>query len=258
MGHPHAEKFRQARLFMANVTDTILLTWNPEPGAAAVGTVIPQQGLQERVWYAPDPVKDLQIKLRSRISPDVFCIALDDGQGVAVDNIPLRGSSGTDFSKTDTTLLKEMFSRLNVQMIILHFGLNKVKSSFSNYGAYEKSLTRELRFMKKIRPGIPILVIGISDMDEKTNHGFTSYPSVEKIREAQRSAAMRSGCLFWDLYQAMGGANSMADWVSADPPLGKEDYAHFTYPGAEKVGAMLYKSLMKEYKKFKMTKIQSD
>jgi len=256
MGHPNAEQFLQARLFLANVKGPTWIEWHPIPGLVRVDTVRPDKTLQEIVWRTPTPITNLQVKFRAISSPDVFCLALDGKNGVAVDNIPLRGSSGTDFSKTDTSLLREMYKRLNVQMIILHFGLNRVKSSLKSYSSYQKSLTGELLLLEKLRPRIPIIVVGISDMDQKTRKGYVSYPSVEKIRRAQKRAAQNTGCLFWDLYDAMGGEDSMGKWVTANPQLGKEDYAHFTYKGAEKVGAMFYKNLKKEYGKFKMTKIK--
>jgi len=80
---------------------------------------------------------------------------------------------------------------------------------------------------------------------------YESYPNIEKIRNAQRNAAFKANCAFWDLYEAMGGKNSMPSWVFAKPvPLAGKDFTHFTPEGAKIVSEMLYKALLVEYAKF--------
>ena len=80
---------------------------------------------------------------------------------------------------------------------------------------------------------------------------YESYPNIEKIRNAQRNAAFRADCAFWDLYEAMGGKNSMPSWVFAKPvALANKDFTHFTAKGASIVSEMLYKALLTEYNRF--------
>ena len=79
---------------------------------------------------------------------------------------------------------------------------------------------------------------------------FVTYPGLEGIRDALRDATLESGFGFWDLYDAMGGHNSMASFVQADPPLATPDYIHFTNLGVNLVAEMFYNALMLEYKDF--------
>ncbi|NJL12693.1 MAG: hypothetical protein HC913_06670 [Microscillaceae bacterium] len=96
-----------------------------------------------------------------------------------------------------------------------------------------------------------VLVVGVSDMSYNTGNGYASYPNIEKIRNAQRKAAFRAGCAFWDLYEAMGGANSMPSWVFAKPvALASRDFTHFTAPGAQLVSEMLYNAILTEYDEY--------
>ena len=55
------------------------------------------------------------------------------------------------------------------------------------------------------------------------------------------------------MYAAMGGLNSMAQWVKQVPPLAGPDYVHFTPRGAEKMGDMLFDTLMLYYDYYKLT-----
>ena len=53
--------------------------------------------------------KHLSFEFSGQNSPEIYGITLDNSWGVAVDNIPLRGSSGLVFSKVDTVFLKKMY-----------------------------------------------------------------------------------------------------------------------------------------------------
>ena len=66
-------------------------------------------------------------------------------------------------------------------------------------------------------------------------------------------AAFDNGCAFWDLYNAMGGENSMVAWVQNDPPLAAKDFTHFSSRGAGFVGEMLYNAIISKYIDWKKT-----
>ena len=183
-------------------------------------------------------------------SPDVYAFALDDEQGVAVDNIALRGSSGLEFTKTDGEFFKSMYKKLNVRLILLQFGVNVVPHIVDDYTYYEKRFYKQLQYIRSMNPGIPVVVMGLSDMSRKENDYYVSYPNIEKIRNAQKNAAFKAGCAFWDTYEAMGGHNSMPSWVFAEPPLAHKDFTHFTYRGSKLIARMLYNALMHDYNAF--------
>jgi hypothetical protein len=184
-------------------------------------------------------------------SPELYGVALDCNMGITFDNVPLRGSSGVDFSRMNATHLKKQFEKLNVKFLILQFGVNVVPSPSQDYGWYEEMFYNQLKFLKSLTPNLSILVVGVSDMSRNVSGVYESYPNIEKIRNAQRNAAFRANCAFWDLYEAMGGKNSMPSWVFAKPePLASRDFTHFTGKGAAIVAEMLYKALLTEYDKY--------
>jgi lysophospholipase L1-like esterase len=77
-----------------------------------------------------------------------------------------------------------------------------------------------------------------------------SYPNIQLVREAQKNAAFKARCAYWDLFTAMGGENAIINWSNRQPPLAQKDYTHFTRRGAKLVGEMLYNELMKEYNNY--------
>jgi lysophospholipase L1-like esterase len=207
----------------------------------------PSSGLKKLKWHFKETPQELKFAFSGRGLSNIYGISLDNSWGVALDNIPLRGSSGLVFSKTDTTFLSQMYKMMDVGMIILQFGGNVVPYAKNNSSAYERFFKRELAVIKRILPGIPVIVIGPADMSIKENDNFVTYSSLEGVRDGMRKATLESGYVFWDMYEAMGGRNSMPSWVSADPPLAVSDYVHFNARGAKIIAEMFSNALLNEY-----------
>jgi lysophospholipase L1-like esterase len=195
--------------------------------------------------------KSLTFRFESKASPELLGICLDCNDGVTVDNVPLRGSAGLDFKKSDKDFLRKQVKALNVRLIIIQFGVNLVPSGWTDYAHFEKQFTAHLKFLKSIDENLDILVVGVSDMSRMREGVYQSHPNVEKVRNAQKNAALKAGCAFWDLYEAMGGQNSMLSWVRNSPSLATTDYTHFNERGANLVAEMLYDALMKSYEDYK-------
>lgn len=183
-------------------------------------------------------------------SPDILGVALDCRQGVAVDNASLRGSSCTEFTRMDMHFWGQQLRALNVGLIVLQFGVNVGAAEAKSYKYYERMLAAQLRALRRAAPDVPVLVVGISDMATRQNGEYHTRPSVEKVRDAQRAAALATGCAFWDLFGAMGGPDAMPAWVAARPSLAQPDYTHFSAAGARIVGELLWKALIQEYDAF--------
>ncbi|MCD6565842.1 MAG: hypothetical protein J7K53_07845 [Bacteroidales bacterium] len=200
--------------------------------------------------YRLESPEQLEITFKSTGSIDLYGIALDGSYGVSMDNIPLRGSAGLEFTKTDRIMLEKMYHDLNVSLVLLQFGVNVAPNIVESYSYYEHAFYRQLKLLKQIKPDLSIVVMGISDMARKEETRVVSYPNLEKIRDAQKNAAFKAGCAFWDSYEAMGGEGSMTDWANGDPPLARKDFIHLTYTGSNKLAEMFLKSLMSDFRKY--------
>ncbi len=201
-------------------------------------------------WRILSSAKTLELKFLSAHSPDVYGLALDGDYGVQLDNIPLRGSSGTFFNQINLQHMKSFYDYLNVKLLILQFGGNALPAIDSelkakNYGDYFKS---QINAIKKKFPELSILVVGPADMSVKVGLDYVSHPQIENLRNSMRSAAKSTNCAFWDMYEAMGGNNSMPSWVNATPALAAKDYIHFSPVGARKIAVLLYDAIMKDFK----------
>lgn len=242
--------FKWARLFFGNgggdfnlsvyEQDSLLLT-------DVVDGTGPLQFFGLQLNHTPE---DLRFEVSGANLPHFYALSLDQPAGIAVDNIAWRGSRGAEFTKIEQQVLTRFFRQLNVKLIIFQFGVNVVPHVVKSYGFYERQLIRQLQYLKQAAGEIPVLVVGVSDMSRKVNGWYESYPNITKIRDAQRNAAFKSNCAFWDMYEAMGGKNSMPAWVFAEPSLARKDFTHFNFRGASLIAQMLYNAIMNEYAKY--------
>ena len=248
-------KFKQCRVFYGFNDGPFIAELKYKDKTLDAELIPVSRQLNTLQWNIDEALDEITISFKGEDSPDIYGIALDDYSGIAVDNIPLRGSSGTDFTKTDLAFLRTMYQKLNTKLIILQFGVNLVPYITKDYSYYEKQFYKQLKTLKGLRPDISIIVIGVSDMSQNKNGQYVSYPNIEKIRNAQKNAAFKADCAFWDMYEAMGGKNSMPAWVNADPALARTDFTHFTWRGSIVISKMFYEAMMNDYNEYLKTNI---
>jgi hypothetical protein len=207
----------------------------------------PSQGLKKLKWHFKETPEELKFSFSGPGNADIYGVSLDNSWGVALDNIPLRGSSGLVFSRTDTVFLSGMYRMMDVGLVILQFGGNVVPYMTEKTTSFQRYFSRELNVIKSLLPGVPVVVIGPSDMSYREKDIYLTYPGLEGVRDAMRQATLEAGFVFWDMYEAMGGKNSMPAWVIADPPLAVPDYVHFSARGAKVIAGMFTNALLNEY-----------
>ncbi len=184
--------------------------------------------------------KDIIIEFQGKVSPDIYGISIESSDGIIVDNIPQRGSAGLEFTMTDKQNLREIYEKLQPDLIILQFGLNIVKNVRNDYSYYKRGLYRQIERVKEVAPGASVMVIGVTDMASGEGDSLESYRNIPSIIRSQKEAADDAGAIFWDSYSAMGGQSSIISWSKKKPPLAQTDYVHFTYQGADTISKMLY------------------
>lgn len=190
----------------------------------------------------------------------VYAVSLEDntGKGVIMDNIPLRGSAGTIFTRQNKTFLKLFYDYLKPDLIILQFGGNVVpyidnEKRCKNYGRWFAS---QIRFLKSIAPDASFMVIGPADMATIIDGKLQTYPILECVINVLKDAALKNDAMFWNMYLNMGGSGTIIKWAEADTPLAAKDYVHFTIPGVKKVAQMLWEDILYEYELYK--KLEKD
>ncbi len=226
---------------------------------------VSNEGDQRRVETSDNPLSFIRYELpdsSARVSltttghADLYGVLLDSKTGVRMDNVPMRGCSGTIFTSMDDAQLRSFYKEENVRMIILQYGGNsvpylKTDKVISNY---KENIRKQIRHIQELAPKAKIVFIGPSDMATTINGKRQTYPKLANVVDSLRSAALECGAAYWDIYGVMGGEGSMVQWVTARPALAGPDYIHFTLAGARKVGEMFCDSFSLYYEYYSWRK----
>lgn len=247
------KSYQQLQLFLSNTHSAVNYVILADNVVVKNGTIDANTPFEVLTTHFNTTPEEITISFDGKDSPNILGLSLEGTTGVVADNIALRGSSGTVFSQLDKTMLSNMYANLNPNLIILEFGGNvmpyiKDEQGAKEYGNWFKS---QISFLKRLNPNAAFIVIGPGDMSIKEKTEYVTYPNLEFVRDALRDAALSTNCLFWDMYEVMGGKNSMPNWVNAQPPLAATDYIHFSPLGARKIGEEFYTNLMNMYKEYK-------
>ena len=183
---------------------------------------------------------------------EIYAISADGAYGVAVDNVAMRGSSGTIFHRIDPELLAESYKAMNARLIIMEYGGNLVPGTNSgNIDWTKKLITRQIQAIQKANPDADILFIGPADMARQKDGQWQTYAGLNMTIKALREVALDNGAAYWDMHRVMGGNGSMIKWVNKEPALGFTDHIHFTRRGAAYMGDLFCAALRMHYDYFK-------
>ena len=193
----------------------------------------------------------IRLDFQSDPSLPIYGLSLESERGIIVDNFPLRGLDGGALKYINETTLQQFQEHLDYDLLIFQFGLNVMNPKLKDYSWYQKRLEELILHYQNAMPGVPILLIGVSDKGTKINGHMQTDPSIPRITEAQRRAAQNTGVAFFSLYEGMGGEGTMVSWVEDHrPKLANVDYTHFNFRGARKVSYLLVQYIQENYMDF--------
>jgi len=195
--------------------------------------------------------ENLKFEFTGKISPNICGFSLEGISGVQFSNIAMRGSDGTVFKRIKYSTLSTMMHEVNTQLVLMQFGGNSVvafkdSTQVTHYANWFKS---QIQRVQKAMPGSMVIVIGPSDMSKLTDGVYETYPFLPYTVEEMKRVALESNAGFWNLYQAMGGKNSMPSWV--EKRLAANDYVHFSNKGAKFAAELFWQAFINEYVKWK-------
>lgn len=179
-------------------------------------------------------------------SPVIYGLWSIGNSGFQMDNYGLRGHAGDGLMRISGSQLQSMNSALKMKLSILQFGGNVMpgirnESILTHYAGIYRKLY--LHIFGSLKNG-SMLVIGVNDLSRSVNGTYKSYNYISEMRYLQRQYAIENGMAFFDLYQFMGGKESISYWNKAG--LASRD-GHFSDKGRQIVSVELFKALLFEY-----------
>ncbi|MDR1738764.1 MAG: GDSL-type esterase/lipase family protein [Candidatus Symbiothrix sp.] len=252
--YTHLKNFRQIRLFVGKAGKNFRAQLTAGKTKLDTDTETVNSTLKIYTWTASEPISKFSIHTSG--AGELYGIAVDSLGGVAMDNLPFRGSSGTFFRELNSDLLSAMYQALNVRLILLEFGGNSVPylHTEKQINTYAANIGEQIAYLQKLQPNAKIVLIGPADMSKRVQGKLQSYPCLEQLIPALQQTALAHGAAFWNMYEVMGGHNSMLEWVKTSPKLAAADYVHFTNKGADKIGNLFAESFLLYYDYYQFRK----
>ncbi len=169
---------------------------------------------------------------------------LDGANGVSLDCMSSRGFSGITLTRINKELCHEVGEFIDYDLIVLEFGINAMSSSQKNYNVYSSRMVDVINHVRNCFPRADILLMGVGDRGEKRGSQVCSMSTAPAMVSAQRDAARRAQCLFWDTREAMGGEGAVVEWSNAG--LINKDYVHMSHRGGARLAKELFNAIQHE------------
>ena len=207
------------------------------------------KGVSSFAW-SMDTLQRFRVRIRGRA--DLYCLLADNGPGVAVDNIPMRGCSGQQFTLVDAEKLTAAYRQMDVGMIILQFGGNSVPylRNSKSISKYCTSIGKQIDHLHRCCPNAAIVFVGPSDMSTRSGGRMKSYAVLPELIDSLTVTALNHNAAYWSIFHAMGGLNSMTEWHRQG--LAGADYIHFSQKGADLMGDRMAEAFKNSYTLYRL------
>ncbi|CAL1520617.1 GDSL-type esterase/lipase family protein [Chitinophaga sp. MM2321] len=178
-----------------------------------------------------------------------YGVCFESDNGIYVDNFSFRGISGVELGRLSADMIRRMQQEHPYDLVVLHYGANVLfRPELTDYSWYERPMKKVMDSLRHDLPATSFLIIGTADKSYRKSDRYVTAPGVEALLKVQHELAEEHGTAYWNLYAAMGGEGSMVKWVEGDTVMANKDYTHFNRQGAARVGALLYKAIMNDYR----------
>ena len=197
---------------------------------------------------------------------DLFGVVLERLKpGVIVDSLGVVGRRLGSLRSWDWSIIGEQLATRDPKLVVLQYGTNEaddpdlVLEDLAKY--YDDMIAR----VRAAVPGASILILGPPDMGVREagkrcdRMKKADVPECEwrtpgvlrQIIAVQHAAAVRNHVAFFDTFAAMGGADRMREWVTAEPRVAYKDHVHFSDLGHQRWADLLTSALLADYARWR-------
>ncbi|MCC7341906.1 MAG: hypothetical protein IT170_12545 [Bryobacterales bacterium] len=225
---------------------------------AETNTAAEQSASAAENYAIPPGARTVSLRVRSG---DVRVYGMEFSRsrpGIIYSSLGLNGANTTTLSRSmEAAHWSQQLREADPQLVVINYGTNE-----SVYGAFvTKYLETELRrLIERVRNAVPnsaILVMSPMDRGIRGESGEIVTPeTIPDIVRIQEKVAADMKVAFFNTYEAMGGAGTMAKWYKRTPRLVGGDYIHPMPAGAKLVGDLLFEGLNEQYQRYKLKEIQ--
>ncbi|WP_170864609.1 lipase [Aquimarina spongiae] len=191
---------------------------------------------------------NLKIELEGKVSADFYGLTLDGGSRVQIDNIAMRGASGTIFARANATTYSRMVRQLKPKIVIMQYGGNTMPylKDSTDVDKYANRIKTQVNWIRRRAKNANFIFIGPTDMCLPVNGKMETYPLLPYLNTKLMETCLSNDVAYWSMYDAMGGKGSMELWV--EEKLTAKDYMHFTWKGTKIISELFFTALYLDLK----------
>jgi hypothetical protein len=238
----NGDKFSQIKIYTGKISMPSILNIEKDDKKETL-TINKDQLVNEISINENYPIRKITISTPNNDLP-IYGLNIDDTSGIYIDNYGFRGNTGALNLKISKEILKQFNSYLHYDLIILHYGINAMEHDQEKFGWFENSMAKFIQNVRYSIPNTPILLISTSDVGYKINGKYSTEHAVPFMVETQNKIALKQKVAFWNLFNSMGGKNTIVNWVEGDSTLAYKDYTHLNATGAKKVAYLFFTKLL--------------
>ncbi len=168
----------------------------------------------DHVWQATLPAPASAVKLRvGGGRARVYGIALERAApGIVLDAIGVVGLRARRWRNADAAHLAEQVQQRDLGLVVINFGGNERVDPGLNARTHQAQVEELLGLLRQ-PADLPCLVIGpLAHGTDPAAGDLDLDPRLATLYAAQRAAASKAGCAFYDTIAAMGGPEAVRLW----------------------------------------------
>ena len=163
--------------------------------------------------------------------------------GILYHSIGINGAHVPDFLRCQ--LLKDELAELKPDLVILGLGINDAYVRNFSQRNFEQNYEDLITEIRAAAPNTAIIFTTNND-----SYMYRQYVNKngEKVEESMLEMANKYSAGVWDMYEVMGGLNSIALWYKNN--LAQADRIHFTREGYLILGDLFFNALMQRFEQY--------
>lgn len=173
-------------------------------------------------------------------------IPANDVDGVVYHSIGVNGAAVPSYLKCED--FERDLQLIKPDLVIFGIGINDAAGSNFSDSVFIRNYSKLIEKIKNVSPSTAFIFITNNDSYKRIKRGkYKVNPNGQVARQAFYSLADKYNGGVWDLFEIMGGLESMEKWEHAG--LARHDKIHFTEKGYTLIGDLFYEAFVDAYKK---------
>jgi hypothetical protein len=184
----------------------------------------------------------------------LYGVAFERSEGFVIDALMIIGGWAHSFLNYDPAHLREQVEQRNPDLVIFQFGAKEAYLHPDFTDREVADLVRDFSYgvnrTMAGRPEASCLIVSPKDMGIKKKKKIVTRTAIPRIVRGNQKVARRTGCAFFNLFEAIGGKGTMKKWRRKKPPWVSEDFGHLMDEGAIKTGDFIAAALLEQYERY--------